>query len=273
MGTDDPGPGPPALPLSTAFVLSFCVMPKPKSVIGWCFVAVSILFETIEHIDFINSHLPRQFTAAINEPLVLIAVVVGFLLVLSSIHEGRSEMREQIAPPERVGLVPPSNPVARSAKRSNHNMKFTGAKYIRSENGSGIVVACFQNKPIPHTPLQTFRFARTSIAFEHESGAAIGEVSPAAWAEVKTPTVDFEAGVTHCAAVAVFTQSGHWGACRVESQTTSWGDMGYSVEHPPLPMGTLKATVTLIGAMNESLPPARLKLTLAQEGTAMVEID
>ncbi|MGA3161429.1 MAG: hypothetical protein ABSC77_09445 [Terracidiphilus sp.] len=152
-------------------------------------------------------------------------------------------------------------------------MQFTGAKYVQPTNsGSGIVIACFQNKPIPHKPIKTFRFGRVTLTFSYESGTAIGEVSPAAWAEVDIPTLDFDAGVTHCAVVAVFTK-GQWCSCRVASQETYWGDTAYSIEHLPLPTGILKVTAILIGQMNISLPPAHLTLTLAPNGMATVKID
>ncbi|MGD0519811.1 MAG: hypothetical protein ABSA48_01025 [Terracidiphilus sp.] len=72
------------------------------------------------------------------------------------------------------------------------------------------------------------------MLYSHESSAAIGEVSPAAWVEVDVPTIDFDAGVTHCAVLAAFTQ-GQWGGCRVASQQTSWGDTAYSIENPVRP--------------------------------------
>jgi hypothetical protein len=232
-------------------------MPKPKSLIGWFFVAAGILLDAAEHIDFINSHLPDKLKTAVNEPLILLAVVAGFLLVLIATREGRS-VPISVAP----GAV----------KRLNHNMQFTGAKYMPTGSNSGIVVACFQNKPIPHTALKTFRFGRVTVDFSHESGAAIGEISPAAWADSDTPTIDFEAGVTHCAAVAVFAR-GQWCGCQVASVETSWGEVGYSIERPPLPSGIVKAMVTLLGEMNVSLPPCHLTLNLKPDGTATVEIE
>jgi hypothetical protein len=72
------------------------------------------------------------------------------------------------------------------------------------------------------------------VLYSHESSAAIGEVSPAAWVEVDVPTIDFDAGVTHCAVLAAFTQ-GQLGGCRVASQQTSWGDTAYSIENPVRP--------------------------------------
>jgi len=246
-------------------------MPKPKSVVGWCLVAGGVLLEAFEHVDFISSHLPRQLATLINEPLILVVIVIGFGFVLIATRESRSESSTNASEP--VNVVPAAVPALRPARHLSHNMQFTGAKYVQSTNGGpGIVIACFQNKPIPHTPLKTFRFGRVTVTFSHESGEAIGEVSPAAWADADVPTVDFEAGVTHCAVVAAFTQ-GQWGVCRMASQETYWGDTAYSIEHPPLPTGILKVTVILIGEMNVSLPAAHLTLTLPPNGAATVKVD
>jgi hypothetical protein len=236
------------------------------------------LVETAEHIAFISSYLPRQLTGAVNEPVVLLVVVAGFILVILSMREGRSVgsssatlESEAGQTPAALSAFPGSRANVRPAKELNHNMQFTGAKYMPTTDSSGVVVACFQNKPIPHTPLETFRFGRVTAAFTHESGVAIGEISPVAWADSDAPTIDFDAGVTHCAAVAVFAQ-GQWCGCRVASVETYWGDTGYSIERPPLPAGIVRVTVTLIGAMNVSLPACNFTLDLRPDGTATVEI-
>lgn len=243
-------------------------MPSPKSVVGWCLVAGGVLFEAVEHVDFINSHLPNQMTKIINEPLILVVVVVGFALVL--IAGPRSQSEPTANEPDSVSAVPPAPPASRIEKRLRHNMQFTGAKYMRpTDNGPGIVLACFQNVPVPHTPLETFRAGRVTATFSHESGAAIGEISPEAWSDSDAPTVDFEAGVTHCTVVAAFIE-GAWCGCRVESMDTYWGDAAFSVEHPPLPFGNIKVAIVLIGAMNVSLPPVDLTLTLTPDGSATI---
>lgn len=246
-------------------------MPEPRNVVGWCLVAGGVLLETIEHVDFISSHLPRQLTTLINEPTILVVIVVGFGLVLFAMRASSSESSANASEP--VSVVPVAFPVPVTARNLSHNMQFTGAKYVQTTNGGpGIVIACFQNKPIPHTPLKTFRFGRVTATFLDESGAAIGEVSPAAWVDAEVPTVDFEAGVTHSAVVAGFTQ-GQWSGCRAVSHETWWGETAYSIEHPPLPSGILRVAVTLIGEMNVSLPVAHLTLTLSPNGAATVEID
>src|SRR5450631_4086193 len=101
-------------------------MPKPKSLIGWCAVTVAVLLEAIEHVDFINSHLPQQLTKLINEPLIFVALLIGFGLVLVATREDRSESNKNSS--EHKSVIPEAVPAMATAKRLNHNMQFTGAK-------------------------------------------------------------------------------------------------------------------------------------------------
>jgi hypothetical protein len=208
-----------------------------------------------------GTHLPALW----RPPIYCLSGAVA-LLCCAAVGNWWSKREAKVEQPVSTNV---GKPAATRPGRLRHNVKYTGTRNLAaSSDGPPMIVACFQNEPIPHVPLGTFSGAKVKIDFSRGNGEALGEIFPAPWTEHEEPAINLEAGKTNTAAIAAYIE-GKWHACEMRTVSTSWGEPTYEIERRQLPMGeNLHAVVTLLGDRNISIEPVRLVLKLSPNGKA-----
>jgi hypothetical protein len=205
-----------------------------------------------------GTHLPALWRL----PIYCLSGAVT-LLCCAAVGNWWSKREPKVEQPVSTNV---GKPVATRPERSRHNVKYTGTRNLPAgPDRPPMIVACFQNEPIPHVPLGTFSGAKVKIDFFRGNAEALGEIFPAPWTEHEVPAIDLEAGKTNSALIAARKVA----RLRAERGGHFMGRTSYEVERRHLPMGeNLHAVVTLLGDRNISIEPVRLVLKLSPNGKA-----
>ncbi len=258
---------------------------RVRRVIGFVLLGIVGIIEAIEWITVIHEYLPKEITDHLNQPTAIIVFVVGILMLfLGSGDEERDQapimspvpaVKNEASPiinvnptiTSNVIMPPPPQsplpvPIIAIPSRKLHNVKFVRVKEHQAPpDALVLLVAEYQNEPIPHTPVAPFNNVKARIDYkDYSTGKTIHTTYPAAWADRDEAEVYMAAGEPFFVALAM-AENRKWHAVWVEEKNMYYGTI-HDHHCDELPFGDLIAIVTLIGNHGLSIEPQRFHLRL-----------